>query len=116
MRRNTMTEVRNLANHSNRVPARHFSFPHEVIDDPSLSSAQKRAILCEWVSDACAVPSCPTLRLLPGTTFPVTFSAAMDALQQLDRRTAAHKRSRHSFERGAAVVPMRGIQVSMPAP
>jgi hypothetical protein len=69
---------------------RSFSFPHEVIDDPSFSPSEKRAILCEWASDACAVESFPTLRLLPGTTFPVTFSAVMDALAQLDRVTARH--------------------------
>jgi len=67
---------------------RHFSFPHEVVDDPSLSTSQKRALLCEWASDAHAVEGFPTLRLLPGTTFPVTFSAVMDALGHLDRACA----------------------------
>ncbi len=68
--------------------ARNFSFPHEVVDDPSLSTSQKRALLCEWASDAHAVEGFPTLRLLPGTTFPVTFSAVMDALGHLDRACA----------------------------
>jgi len=65
---------------------RHFSFPHEVVDDPSLSVAEKRAILAEW-ADASAIESFPTLRLLPGTSFPVTFSSVMDARDQLDRQT-----------------------------
>ena len=64
---------------------RRFAFPHEVVEDPSLSVAEKRAILSEWASDASAIESFPTLRLLPGTSFPVTFSAVMDALDQLDR-------------------------------
>ncbi|HVT25466.1 MAG TPA: hypothetical protein VHD95_12640 [Rhizomicrobium sp.] len=64
-----------------------FSFPHEVVDDPSLSLSEKRSILSRWASDACAVESFPTLRWLPGTTFPVTFSAVMDAREWLDRRT-----------------------------
>jgi hypothetical protein len=64
---------------------RHFAFPHELIDDPSLSLSQKRAILSEWASDSCAVASFPTLRRLPGTNLPVTFSAIMDARAQLDR-------------------------------
>jgi hypothetical protein len=68
---------------------RPFSFPHEVVEDPSLSAAQKREILSEWASDACAVESFPTLRLLPGTSFPVTFSAIMDAREQLDRQSYA---------------------------
>lgn len=63
-----------------------FSFPHEVVDDPSLSLSQKRAILSEWASDACAVESFPTLRWLAGTTFPVTFSAIMEAREWLDRK------------------------------
>ena len=56
-------------------PARTFAFPLEVVDDPSLSLAEKRAVLAEWASDRTAVPSYPTLRQLPGTTFPVTFAA-----------------------------------------
>lgn len=65
-----------------------FSFPHELIDDPSLNASQKRELLAEWASDACAIESFPTLRLLPGTTFPVTLSAIMDALAKLDGESA----------------------------
>lgn len=67
---------------------RSFSFPHEVVDDPSLNEKQKRSILCEWASDASAVESFPTLRLLPGTSMPVTLSAVFDALRQLDIKYA----------------------------
>lgn len=62
-----------------------FSLPHEVIEDPSLSLSQKQEILSQWASDACSVESHPTLRLLPGTNFPVTYSAIMDARKELDR-------------------------------
>ncbi len=87
-------------------PARHFAFPHEVVDDPSFSAKEKRAILCEWASDACAVPSFPILRLLPGTTFPVTFSSVMDALAQLDRKQWEYRdeRSGRGRAKGSAVV------------
>ena len=67
---------------------RRFAFPHEVVEDPSLSIAEKRAILSEWASDASAIESYPTLRLLPGTSFPVTFASVMDARDQLDRKIA----------------------------
>ncbi len=70
-------------NHSRQYS---FTFPHEVVDDPSLSLSQKRAILSEWASDACAVRSFPVLRLLPGTRFPVTYSSIMDARSYLDRK------------------------------
>jgi hypothetical protein len=73
---------------STRGNIRRFAFPHEVVEDPSLSIAEKRAILSEWASDASAVESFPTLRLLRGTSFPVTFSAVMDARDQLDREVA----------------------------
>jgi len=59
-----------------------------VVEDPSLSIAERRVILSEWASDASAVESFPTLRLLPGTSFPVTFACVMDARDQLDRKIA----------------------------
>lgn len=65
---------------------RSFSLPYEVLDDPSLNRSQKRAILAEWASDACAVASFPALRRLPGTALPVTLSSIMDALSLLDDR------------------------------
>ncbi len=80
-------------------PARSFSFPHEVVEDPSLSTSEKREVLAEWASDACAVESIPILRWLPGTTFPVTYSAIVDARQALDRIAA---RERETQDRRAA--------------
>jgi hypothetical protein len=65
-----------------------YTFPHEVVEDPSLGIQQKRAILSEWASDACSIEACPTLRQYPGTPFPVTLSAVMDARLQLDRSLA----------------------------
>jgi len=62
-----------------------YTFPHEVVEDPALGIQQKREILSEWASDACAIESFPTLRQLPGTPFPVTLSAVRDARLQLDR-------------------------------
>lgn len=85
------------------APARSFAFPHEVIDDPSLNMSEKRAVLCEWASDACAVEGLPTLRLLPGTTFPVTFSAVMDALAQLDRKAARTMRDEDDLTKRGVV-------------
>lgn len=62
-----------------------FRYPHEVAADPRLSMEDKCAILAAWASDEHAVESFPTLRHLPGTPFPVTFSAVMDARLQLDK-------------------------------
>jgi len=67
--------------------AKAIQFPHDVLDREDLSSADKRALLAAWASDAYAVESFPTLRHMPGTPFPVTFSAIKDALAELDRKT-----------------------------
>ena len=72
-----------------KAQLRTFAFPSDVVDDPSLSLTEKRAVLAEWASDRSAVASCPTLRRLTGTTFPVTFSSVMDALHRLDERGAS---------------------------
>ncbi len=69
----------------NKPDYRRFALPHQVVEDPSLNLAEKRAILAEWASDRSAVASRPTLRWLAGTTFPVTFSSIIEARQELDR-------------------------------
>src|SRR5579863_2191237 len=62
-----------------------FRYPHELVQDPRISANDKRAVLSTWASDEYAVESLPTLRHLPGTPFPVTFSSIMDARLHLDR-------------------------------
>ena len=91
------------------IRVRHFAFPSEVLDDPSLTTEEQRALLSEWASDACAIPSFPNLRLLPGTNFPVTFATVMEALSELDRRIEekARRSARHR-DRGLVVaIPRR---------
>ena len=66
-------------------PAKCFAHPIDVVQDSSLSLAEKRAILSSWASDACAVEAMPPLRQLPGAPTPGTFDEIMDALQLLDR-------------------------------
>jgi hypothetical protein len=62
-----------------------FSYPHQVLQNPNMSMEEKRAVLAAWASDVHAVESMPTMRHLPGTPFPVTFSSIMDARLRLDR-------------------------------
>jgi hypothetical protein len=80
---------------------RTFSLPQELIDDPALSRTRKREILAEWASDASAIESFPALRLLPGTTFPVTLSAIRDALATLDGEVLEQVEE-HARQEGAA--------------
>ena len=67
-----------------------FSYPHQVVSDSYMDLDEKRAILAAWASDVHAVESFPTLRHLPGTPFPVTFSAIMDARFALDKLSSVN--------------------------
>ena len=70
-------------------PAVGFSHPREVIKDPLLDIAEKRAVLSSWVSDASAVQDQPTLRWLLGTPEPVPLADIREALLRLDRLEGA---------------------------
>ena len=61
-----------------------FINPLEVVRNATLDLDEKRAILAAWASDEHAVESKPTLRYLPGTPAPVTFTSIMDARALLD--------------------------------
>jgi hypothetical protein len=74
-------------------PARqmwNFDYPHQVVSSMNLSRAEKRAVPAAWAYDVHAIESYPTLRHLPGTPFPVTFSSIMDARMQLDKLEACN--------------------------
>ena len=61
-----------------------FDHPKDVVAHPSLSIAEKRAILASWASDASAITSCPALRAPTGLKAPVTVDEILDALCDLD--------------------------------
>src|SRR5258706_9739836 len=62
-------------------PTRYFQHPR---DDDTLTTAEKRAILSSWASDASAVESMPALRQILGSGHVVKFDEVIDALQELD--------------------------------
>jgi hypothetical protein len=67
-------------------PAGAFRSPMEVVNDPDMTTQEKRAILASWASDACAVEAAPDLR--QPTSSPVRFDDIMDALKRLDGEAA----------------------------
>jgi hypothetical protein len=67
-------------------PAGAFRTPLEVVNDPDMTTQEKRAILASWASDACAVEAAPDLR--QPTSSPVRFDDIMDALKRLDGEAA----------------------------
>jgi hypothetical protein len=69
-------------------PAVGFQSPADVLKDPDLDIAEKRAILSSWASDACAVPDHPTLRWRLGADAPTPVSEVLEALARLDRLAA----------------------------
>jgi len=69
-------------------PAVGFRDPYDVLKDPLLDDAEKRAILSSWASDASAVEDRPTLRWFVGAESPAPVMEVLDALKRLDRREA----------------------------
>jgi hypothetical protein len=65
-------------------PGTVFEHPNDVVMHPSLTRAEKRAILASWASDASAIASCPALRAPEGLKMPVSIDAILDALFELD--------------------------------
>jgi len=65
-------------------PAIVFRHPRDVLDNPILEIAEKRAILASWASDASAVEDRPDLRWLPGTEAPVHIDDVLGSLAKLD--------------------------------
>ena len=65
-------------------PAVGFHHPSDVLKDPALDLAEKRAILSSWASDASSVRDEPRLRWLLGTPEPVPLADVREALLKLD--------------------------------
>jgi hypothetical protein len=53
-------------------PGAVFEHPEDVVMHPSLTLAEKRAILASWASDASAIASCPALRAPEGLKMPAS--------------------------------------------
>jgi hypothetical protein len=43
-------------------PSNAFRHPLDIVRDPDMTVAEKRAVLASWASDACAIESNPALR------------------------------------------------------
>jgi hypothetical protein len=71
-------------------PARAFQSPAQVLADPDLTLAEKRAVLASWASDACAVEAAPELRQPPDGPV-VAYDDIMDALRTLDGEAARQR-------------------------
>jgi hypothetical protein len=67
-------------------PGTVFNHPRDVVSHPTLTVAEKRAILASWASDASAIASCPALRAPEGLNASVTIDEILDALCELDGR------------------------------
>ncbi len=68
-------------------PARAFSQPSDIVDDPDLTLNEKRALLASWASDACAAEANPSqCQTSDGRT--ASWDDVMDALKELDLQAA----------------------------
>ncbi|WP_407168616.1 hypothetical protein [Bradyrhizobium sp. ORS 111] len=65
-------------------PVSHYNSPHDVLNDPKLSTDEKRVILSSWASDMYVVESYPALREVPGIPHRLRLDDILAALKQLD--------------------------------
>ena len=79
-------------------PAGAFRTPMEVVDDPDMTTQEKRAILASWASDACAVEAAHDLRQAPSAQL-VRCDDIMDALKHLDGEAAGKPNYRKLINR-----------------
>lgn len=71
-----------------------FCHPDEVVAHPTLTAAQKRAILASWASDAHAMMDAPDLRCLGGCKAePVSLESVLRALKTLDGEATSDGRA-----------------------
>jgi len=78
--------------------ASRFVHPEDVVAEASLTTAEKRAILASWASDAHAIADAPSLRrLASGAT--VRLDEILDALRALDGGAADGPRARSTAVR-----------------
>jgi hypothetical protein len=69
-----------------------FAHPEEVLDDLTLTLADKRSLLASWASDALAVEDAPSLRQLPSGAV-VRVDDIIAALKTLDLHELRHEAS-----------------------
>jgi hypothetical protein len=67
-----------------------YTHPDDVTRDPKLTTAEKRAILASWISDARAIENAPSLRRLDSGAV-VDVDAILQALRPLDELTDDHR-------------------------
>jgi hypothetical protein len=87
-------------------PARFFRHPRDVVRDARLTTAEKRAILSSWASDASAIESMPALRQIPGSDFVVRFDDVIDALEELDQEADGRDCSGIEFGPRSSFAPL----------
>ena len=67
-----------------------YTHPDDVTNDPKLTTAEKRAVLASWISDARAIENAPSLRRLDSGAV-VDVDAILQALGLLDKLTRDHR-------------------------
>ena len=65
-------------------PGTVFEHPNDVVGHNGLTTAEKRAILASWATDASAIASCPSMRSPAGLKQPVSIDEVLEALCELD--------------------------------
>jgi hypothetical protein len=69
-----------------------YTHPSDLTSNPKLTTAEKRAILASWISNACAVENAPSLRQLDSGAV-VEVDAILQALVLLDQQVPDRRES-----------------------
>ncbi|HEY8577449.1 MAG TPA: hypothetical protein VIL88_14070 [Devosia sp.] len=75
-----------------------YYHPREIVADPQLTVARKRALLSRWMSDANALPNAPAIRRSPAgvTTSVDDLRQALNKLDEMVEAIAMAELGRHS--------------------
>lgn len=92
------------------IPALAFDHPMDVVSDPDLTLAEKKALLASWASDAQALENQPAFRRSDPHRKPVPIDDIFAALRHLDLfpdvgRQAARELRRRSIEISRITLP-----------
>jgi hypothetical protein len=83
-----------------------YTHPSDVTNDPKLTTAEKRAVLASWISDARAVENAPSLRQLDsGAVVEVDdIGQALVSLDELAPNGRVASKRLQSSDRGRSVI------------
>ena len=83
------------------IPPAHSTIRATLVNDPDLTTNEKRAILSSWASMPAPWNSYPALRQPPGASKAVSFDDVVEALRSLDNESGKRPHWKRRLTRGS---------------